>query len=453
MRDYILERLMGSRLPQATHESDRASKDALKLARDTPVWTERMMQALVSRAEIGWYSLIDKVVARNTLLRAFDRVRQNGGASGVDRQSVDRFALQLDREITKLQEELKTGRYRPLAVRRVEIPKSDGSMRPLGIPAVRDRVVQGAIKEVIEPIYEHLFESRSYGFRPSRGAKDALREVRAALKEERLYVVDADLRAYFDTIPHSTLKDRVREQIHDRALNALIDQFLRQDVMSDCKTWTPTCGTPQGAVLSPLLANLYLHPLDRMMREAGRWMVRYADDFVVLCTSAAEASQTLEMIQDWVSANGLELHPTKTRVADLTAAGGHFDFLGYRFYRSRTGLRHFIRPKKAAAIRDTLRDLTPRHSGRSLEATIARLNPVLRGLFEYFQHSGGSSLKDIDQFVRRRLRRMLRVRLRKRRGSGHFQADHHRWPNAYFQSRGLFSMVTSRAAKLHSSTT
>jgi RNA-directed DNA polymerase len=267
-----------------------------------------MVSALGNGVKGGkWFSLIDKVVRPTTLDIAWQRVARNKGAAGVDGQSLERFATQSERYLRELQHSLTDGSYRPNPVKRVEIPKGDGKTRPLGIPTVKDRIVQTALKMVIEPIFEVQFRPGSFGFRPGRGCKDALREVDPLLKEGYTHVVDADLKSYFDTIPHDRLMALVGGSISDSRVLALIDGFLQQEIMSDVARWQPTTGTPQGAVLSPLLANLYLHPLDLLMEQSGHQMVRYADDFVILCTSEAEAEAALRQVTAWANANSLPL--------------------------------------------------------------------------------------------------------------------------------------------------
>jgi RNA-directed DNA polymerase len=402
------------------------------------IWTDAMLAALQRGVKGGkWHSLIDKVYRLETLELGWARVEKNAGAAGVDRMSVERFAQGRDRYLAELAQALRDGSYRPQPVRRVYIPKGKGQ-RPLGIPAVKDRVVQAALKLVIEPIFEHEFEPRSYGFRPALGCKDALREVDRQLKAGHFWVVDADLQSYFDTIPHDPLLAKVGTRISDRRVLELIQRFLKQDIMEDMKRWTPTSGSPQGAVVSPLLANLYLHELDVEMREAGLVMVRYADDAMVLCHSREEAEAALARLHTWVSANGLALHPDKTHVGDCRVEGQGFEFLGYRF---EAGQRQ-VRKKSLTALRDKIRAKTKRSAGHSIACVIASLNPLLRGWFGYFQHAHRFTFSSIDGFVRRRLRAMLR-RQNHRPGQGRCRRDHTHWPNAFFADLGLFTMSTA----------
>jgi RNA-directed DNA polymerase len=305
----------------------------------------------------------------------------------------------------------------------------------LTVPAVKDRVVQAALKLVIEPIFEHEFEPRSYGFRPGLGCKDALREVDRHVKAGYCWVVDADLQSYFDSIPHPPLLARVAGRIADGRVLELIQSFLKQDIMEDMTRWTPTSGSPQGAVISPLLANLYLHELDVEMRAAGLVMVRYADDAVVLCRTREEAEAALSRMRTWVDANGLTLHPDKTHVGDCRLEGQGFEFLGYRFEAG----ERWVRKKSLMGLRDKIRTLTRRNRGDSIEAIIASINPILRGWFGYFQHAHRYTFSSVDGFVRRRLRAILRRQLH-RPGQGHCLRDHTRWPNAFFANLGLFTM-------------
>jgi RNA-directed DNA polymerase len=311
--------------------------------------------------------------------------------------------------------------------------------RPLGIPAVRDRTVQGALRHVLEPILETDFAEQSYGFRPGRGAKDALRRVDTLLKAGHHWVVDADLKSYFDTIPHEWLLALLKQRVADGRVLALVERFLRAGVLEESKGWQPTeQGTPQGGVISPLLANLYLNPLDQQMAGRGYELVRYADDFVILCRSAAEARAALEAVQAWVAEAGLTLHPEKTRIVDATQPGG-FDFLGYHFER---GMR-WPGPKSLQQLKDRVRARTSRLEGRSLQAIIGDVNRTLWGWYGYFQHSKGNTFAGVDGFVRRRLRSLLQWR-RDGRGKG-IGAAHHRWPNEWFAHRGLLSLAAEHA--------
>lgn len=406
---------------------------------EASVWTERMLSALANGVKGDkWFSLMDKVERPSTLAAAWRKVASNGGAAGVDRQSIDRFEARSDEYLGELAQSLKERSYRPQAVRRVEIAKGDGKTRPLGIPTVKDRIVQTALKFVLEPIFEAQFLNGSYGFRPGMGCKDALREVDGLLREGFTFVVDADLQSYFDTIPHGRLMQRVEERISDGPVLELIANFLTQDIMHEGQSWTPVGGTPQGAVISPLLANLYLHPLDLLMKTDGYRMVRYADDFVILCGSREEAVQALEKVRSWVGENGLTLHPDKTHVGDCRQPGEGFEFLGYRF---EAGQRQ-VRKKSLQRLKEKIREKTRRTIGKSLKQVVSDLNPMLRGWFGYFKHAPERTFLALDGLVRRRLRAILRKHL-KRPGFGKCLNDHRRWPNIYFAQAGLFTMHTA----------
>jgi RNA-directed DNA polymerase len=407
---------------------------------EASIWTDRMKSALGNGVKGGkWFSLMDKLFRPAVLETAWRKVERNKGSSGIDGQSVERFATGAELYLAELHEKLKCGLYSPSPVKRVDIPKGNGQTRPLGIPTVKDRIVQTALRVAIEPIFETQFREGSYGFRPGRGCKDALREVDRQLKEGYAHVVDADLKSYFDTIPHDRLMAQVAEKISDGRVLSLIEGYLRQDVMKEMERWTPTAGTPQGAVISPLLANIYLHPLDLLMEESGYRMVRYADDFVILCRTAEEAAAALRQITAWTAANGLTLHPDKTRIGDARQPGQGFDFLGYRF----EGGHRFVRKKSLKAFKDKVRAKTGRSRGVSVEQIISGLNPMLRGWFNYFKDAVPSELRLLDSFIRRRLR-AIRRKQEKRPGFGRCIDDHQRWPNAYFASLGLFTMTTAR---------
>jgi RNA-directed DNA polymerase len=401
------------------------------------VWTGRMLTALEEGVKGGkWFSLMDKVYRERTLWAAFQQVKANGGAAGVDHQTVEDFEHDLSDNLKRLAEQLREGSYRPQAIRRVWIPKPGSkAKRPLGVPTVRDRVVQAAVRLVLEPIFEREFAEQSYGFRPNRGCKDALRRVDSLLRQGYLLIVDADLKSYFDTIPREPLMQRLRKKVSDGAVLNLVEAFLNQQVLEGMNSWTPEGGTPQGAVLSPLLSNLYLDPLDHQMVEEGIEMVRYADDFVLLCRSREEAKRALQRVREWTATAGLTLHPLKTRIVDETQQG--FDFLGYHFQRG----RRWPRQKSRDKFRDTIRSKTPRRSGQSLKVIIAEVNRTLRGWFEYFKHSNPATFREVDSWTRGRLRSLQRHR-QKRKGRGR-RSDHQRWPNRYFAEQGLFSLVAA----------
>src|SRR5208337_1049043 len=366
---------------------------------ESRVWTPRMLTALEQGVKGGkWFSLIDKVHPERTLLAAFSQVAANKGAPGVDHVTVTMFDERLEENLRTLSEDLRTDHYRPQQIRRHYIPKPGSKeMRPLGIPTIRDRVVQTALLNVLEPIFERDFAEHSYGFRPRRGCKDALRRVDELLKKGYTYIVDADLKSYFDTIPHD----------------------------------------------SPLLSNIYLDPLDHLMAQQGFEMVRYADDFVILCRSPEEAARALAAVQEWTAEADLTLHPEKTKIVDAKETS--FDFLGYRFDRGRRSPR----TKSLTKFKDAIRAETSRSSGKSLKMIIATINPRLRGWFEYFKHSRHYMFNDLDGWIRMRLRSILRKRLGKEgRGRG---SDNQRWPNKFFAAQGLYSLKTAHALARQSS--
>lgn len=403
---------------------------------ETAVWTERMLAALANGVKGGkWFSLYDKVYRPEVLKAAWQRVKRNKGAAGIDRVSIERFDAQAGNYLDELHHTLKMGQYRPQPVKRLEIPKGGGKTRPLGIPTVKDRVVQAALKSVIEPIFERHFLDTSYGFRPGRGCKDALRDVNQGLKEGYCWVVDADIQGYFDNIVHEKLMERIEATISDGAVLRLIRQFLEQDILAEARRWTPVKGTPQGAVLSPLLANIYLHTLDEKLAEEGYRLVRYADDFVILCQSQEEAERALGSVRGWMAKNELSLHPDKTHIGDCRKAGQGFEFLGYRFEAG----QRMVRRKSLNKLRDTIRSRTRRRTGEAIERTIQKLNPVLKGWFGYFKHARKYTFNTLDAFVRRRLRAIL-LKQNKKQGCANSKSASFRWKNAYFAERGLFSL-------------
>ena len=417
------------------------------------VWTDRMLDALVKGVKGNvWFSLMDKVMRISTLQRAWTKVKANQGSAGTDHQSIREFERRLVENLEKLHEELRTGTYQPRPIRRVYIDKPGSTeKRPLGIPAVRDRVVQTALCLVIEPIFERAFIPQSYGFRPGWGCKDALRQVDKLLKEGFHWVVDADLKSYFDSIPHTRLMEEVRKYIVDGRVLDLLEKYLKQEIFDGLQRWRPGEGTPQGAVISPLLSNLYLHPLDVAMAATGFKMVRYADDLVILCDSLEGAEAALAWLQKLLAERGLSLNPQKTRIANLAEPGDGFDFLGYHFTRGHTSgrLSRWPREKSLKKLKDSIRQKTKRNSGHSLTAVIDQVNRTLRGWFEYFKHSHRYTFKPLDKWIRRRLRNILRKRSKLEGLSRGL--DHHRWPNKYFQDLGLYSLLEAHRALFQSS--
>jgi RNA-directed DNA polymerase len=409
------------------------------------VWTDRMLTALEQGVKGGvWFSLIDKVYAPANLFASYVKVASNGGAAGVDHVTVEEFTRSLTRNSEKLTTQLREGTYRPQAVKRVNIPKpGTRETRPLGIPTVRDRVVQGALRHVLEPIFERQFHEHSYGFRPDRGCKDALRRVDRLLKQGYHCVVDVDLKSYFDTIPHDQLLAEVGKYVADRRVLELIEAFLKADILDGLQSWTPESGAPQGAVLSPLLSNLYLNELDHLMAQAGFEMTRYADDLVIQCRTPEEAERALALVQTWTAERGLTLHPTKTKIVDAQTDG--FDFLGYRFVKH----RRFPRTKSLAKFKEAIRGKTRRIDGRSLNMIIADVNRTLVGWFEYFKHSYRTVFPSLDGWIRMRLRTILRKRrgIRGRAKGG----DNVRYQNKFFAEQGLFSLETAYTTASQSS--
>lgn len=402
------------------------------------VWTDRMLEALEQGVKGGtWYSLMDKVYELANLRAAWEKVRRNRGAAGVDRQSVEQFGKRAEHYLRELQHALQEGHYHPQPVLRRWIPKpGTTARRPLGIPAVKDRVVQTALRNGIEPIFEAQFLDVSYGFRPGRSAKDALREVWRLLAAGAVWVVDADIQSYFDTIDRTLLMEDVKKSVSDGRVLGLLESYLTQDVVDGLKVWTPSQGTPQGAVVSPLLANLYLHTVDRALVQAGYAVVRYADDLVILCRSESEARQALALLQEELARRQLTLHPDKTRLVNARKPGG-FDFLGYHFEQR----YRWPRKKSIQALKDKIRGKTKRTNGHSLACIIAAVNGILKGWFAYFKHSHWTTFKPLDSWIRMRLRSILRKRT-KRQGRGRGW-DHKRWTNAFFAAHGLFTLITA----------
>lgn len=441
-KDYIPVTVPFSAASRAGEPDKRSTREISRWA-NANVWTERMLNALTVGVRGGkWHALIDKVYNELNLLESARKVTGKKGAAGVDRQSTEDFSAHEVAEVRRLREQLRERTYRPQSVRRVQIPKpGDTKTRGLGIPTVRDRVVQTALVNVIEPIFDNEFHERSFGFRRGRSCHDALCVVEELLNDDYVFVVDADLKGYFDTIPKDRLMALVEAKISDRRVLDLVQSFLDQSVMEELREWTPESGVPQGAVLSPLLSNLYLNELDHRMSDLGFEMVRYADDFVILCRSQEQAAAALEEVNRFVTEAGLTLHPEKTHIVDSREKS--FSFLGYSF----RGKLRFPRAKSHRKMVDTIRRLTPRKSGQSMEKTIVEINRVTIGWFRYFRHCTWNIFDQYDGMIRKRLRRQL---LKRHRHNPERLSRTHRWPNAYFSERGYQSLRVSHTAYVQS---
>jgi RNA-directed DNA polymerase len=417
------------------------------------VWTVSMLQRLEeSQVQTKWFSLWDKVWAGDNLAQACLEVIRNKGSAGVDGQGTHELALKMPEITRQLQQELKSGVYKPLPVKRVWIDKlGSAEKRPLGVPACRDRTVQAALRHVIEPIFERDFAQHSYGFRPGKSAQQALARVEELMTRGKTWIVDADLKSYFDTIPQEKLMGQVRHRVVDGRVIDLLEAYLKAGVMEAGKGWQPTeKGTPQGSIISPMLANIYLNPLDHLMEQEDYDMVRYADDFVVLCQSREEAEKALAKITQWTEQAGLKLHPVKTRLVDASQKGG-FDFLGYHFEQYRPGGgKKWPRQKSQQKLREGLRAKLPRSRSGSMGQIVAEINPVLRGWYGYFKYSLPSAMQRVDEWVRERTRHILRRR-HKRRGlvRGRERTE---YGVAWFAERGLFSLKNAQAQWLQSPT-
>lgn len=368
-----------------------------------------------------FHALMDRIYRGDVLWEAWERVRRNGGAAGIDGETIEAIEQTgATKWLGELAVELQEGKYRPRPVRRCYIPKSDGTQRPLGIPTVRDRVVQAAAKMVLEPIFEADFVEHSYGFRPGRSAQQAMEVVRKAGNQSLVHIVDADIRSFFDSIDQGLLLELVKERISDRRVLKLIRGWLAAGVMEDWQVRETIAGTPQGGVISPLLANIYLHAFDRAWEAEGKHLgllVRYADDAVIMCRSASAVKAALGKMREILARLRLELHPDKTRLVDMRYGRGSFAFLGCTFRKRRSIQRcpkyHFMQrrpaPRAMKRIRERVHELTDvRRKAKDVKDIIKSLNPVLRGWGNYFKTGNADAqFNQIDHYVHERIMRWM----------------------------------------------
>ena len=398
-----------------------------------------------------FHALYDRIHRSDVLWEAWRRVRRNRGAAGVDAETLATVeAYGVAQMLEELRQGLQAGTYRPQPVLRRHIPKADGRQRPLGIPTVRDRVVQMAAKRVLEPIFEADFKSSSYGYRPRRTATQALERIREAGNRGFNQVLDGDIRDFFGSLSHELLMRRVERRVSDRRVLKLLRNWLRAGVMEEGRFTETVSGTPQGGVISPLLSNIYLHFLDTVWeRQCAHLgvLVRYADDFVVLCRTAKEAEEAERRMRLILERLRLELHPGKTRRVDLSFGKQGIDFLGCHLHKRVSGRmleqgkrRYFLQrwpsTRSMKRVRERVKELTDRrwHGVTDVREVIARLNPVLRGWANYFR-TGNAAIKfqSLDRYVERRLHRFL-----VRRAGRNLRPDSWKlWTSEWFHAQGL----------------
>lgn len=375
-----------------------------------------------------YHSLRDKVFNLNNLYSAFEHVKKNKGKAGLDKVSIKMFESDLENNIMNIHKEMRTEIYKPKPVLRVYIPKGKGGRRPLGIPTVKDRIVQQAIRQIIEPIFEKDFSDNSFGFRPGRSCLDAIKRVEEYRQQGYRQVLDADIKAFYDTIPHKLIMKRLCEKIADGWVLTSIENMLKAGVMEDGIMQETTEGTPQGGVLSPLLANLVGDIIDKELENAGYKYVRYADDFIIMTENESELPAAFEFVKELIE-NKLEMKLSESKT-ELTNFKRGFRFLGYKF----NGTFRSISDKSFDKLKDNIRDITKRHQGVNLKTVIERLNPLIRGNANYFR------LADMIG-VYCKLDYWIRMRLRCFKFSRKWRTDNKRFKNRRFEKMKLLSFV------------
>jgi group II intron reverse transcriptase/maturase len=364
---------------------------------------------------------------------AFNAVKKNKGCPGVDDVTIAKYESRLGVHLTELRQLLLSGVYQPLPVKQVLIPKSNGKYRPLGIPAIRDRIVQQAILQIIQPLLDPGFSSASFGFRPNKSAIQAVETVQQYLNQGYEYVVDADISDFFGTLHHQILMDKVRKAVSDDQIRKLIFLFLKAGIMEEGKLKTAVAGTPQGGVISPLLANLYLNSLDERLTQYKLKLVRYADDFVILCDSELQAKFAMYVLKGHLRKLRLSLAPEKTQI---TTHHKGFDFLGYHFHKYYGTPRKWPKEKSQIAFKEKVKKATRRLQPKNVKMVIEKLNPIIRGWGNYFKHGDVKKrFNELDGYIRMRLRSFI---AKQKWPSG----LNWKYPNDHFVKLGLVSLTS-----------